>query len=263
VPADIFGDLVAEQDRLEAILSGLASDDWHTASGAVGWTVADVVLHLAQTEEAVVASVAGKVDGGVDWGAEAETLDDAVNRMVSAERSAPHEVFRRPQDAPSVGRDPAQAQDASHDSTCRTLVARSRHRRPAGHSVPRHRPVTAHRVAGAHLSALCVHRRRGRAPRGVLRADRTGRHNTAVRPGCRRLHHHRLTRCVLPGRSAPAPAGEIRTRRARSAWAGRAARTPQLRSLTAPRKSSARPNRGRRAHPAGRSLRTAQGLRIA
>jgi uncharacterized protein (TIGR03084 family) len=95
VPAEIFGDLVAEQDRLETILSGLGPDAWQTASGADGWAVADVVLHLAQTEEAVVASASGKVDGLVCWGTEAGTLDDAMNRMVSAERSTPTEAFQR------------------------------------------------------------------------------------------------------------------------------------------------------------------------
>src|SRR5579859_1190236 len=48
----IFEDLGAEQDQLEAILAGLDEGQWGTASGAAGWTVADVVLHLAQSEEA-------------------------------------------------------------------------------------------------------------------------------------------------------------------------------------------------------------------
>ena len=55
----IFDDLVAEQDRLDAILSGLDEADWTAPSAATGWTVTDVVLHLAQTEEAVIASAAG------------------------------------------------------------------------------------------------------------------------------------------------------------------------------------------------------------
>ena len=46
----IFEDLVAEQDRLENILAGLDETRWTAASGAAGWTVADVVLHLAQSE---------------------------------------------------------------------------------------------------------------------------------------------------------------------------------------------------------------------
>ena len=53
---DIFDDLVAEQDRLEAILASLDTAAWETESGAPGWTITDVVVHLAQTEEAVVAT---------------------------------------------------------------------------------------------------------------------------------------------------------------------------------------------------------------
>jgi hypothetical protein len=49
----IFDDLAAEQDRLEKILAGLDEAQWGTASAAAGWTVADVVLHLAQSDEAV------------------------------------------------------------------------------------------------------------------------------------------------------------------------------------------------------------------
>jgi hypothetical protein len=59
---DIFDDLVAEQDRLETILVALDAATWETESGAPGWTIADVVLHLAQTEEAVVATVSAGVD---------------------------------------------------------------------------------------------------------------------------------------------------------------------------------------------------------
>jgi hypothetical protein len=53
----IFGDLVAEQDRLEHILAGLDEGQWTSRSSAAGWAVADVVLHLAQSEEAVTATV--------------------------------------------------------------------------------------------------------------------------------------------------------------------------------------------------------------
>jgi uncharacterized protein (TIGR03084 family) len=90
---DVFDDLVAEQDRLEHILSELSDDGWVRPSGAAGWTIADVVLHLAQTEELVVASVTGRVD--VDWRPEGLTLDDAVERMVRADQAPPAERFQR------------------------------------------------------------------------------------------------------------------------------------------------------------------------
>jgi uncharacterized protein (TIGR03084 family) len=92
---EIFDDLGAEQDRLDAILSGLTGEAWQVASGAAGWTVTDVVLHLAQTEEAVVAGASG-FPGGIDWGVVAAgRLDQAMDRLVSAQRSAPVAVFQR------------------------------------------------------------------------------------------------------------------------------------------------------------------------
>jgi uncharacterized protein (TIGR03084 family) len=54
----IVDDLEAEQQRLDAILAGLDARQWATPSLAAGWTVADVVLHLAQSEEAVTFSAA-------------------------------------------------------------------------------------------------------------------------------------------------------------------------------------------------------------
>jgi uncharacterized protein (TIGR03084 family) len=92
--AEIFDDLDAEQERIEAMLAGLPDDAWHRASAAGGWTVADVVLHLAQTEEVVVISATG--NGAFrDWRFTAETLDEAMDLMVRAERTAPAEIFRR------------------------------------------------------------------------------------------------------------------------------------------------------------------------
>jgi uncharacterized protein (TIGR03084 family) len=89
----VFDDLVAEQDRLDAILGGLDEASWAAPSAAAGWTVADVVLHLAQTEEAVTATAAGaelavrSPDGA--------TLDEIMDRLVQAERPAPAAVLRR------------------------------------------------------------------------------------------------------------------------------------------------------------------------
>jgi uncharacterized protein (TIGR03084 family) len=94
---EIFDDLVAEQDRLEEILLSLDASAWATESGAPGWTIADVVLHLAQTEEAVVASVAaGAASGSASsWRTDDEALDAAIDRQVEAERAAAPVVFAR------------------------------------------------------------------------------------------------------------------------------------------------------------------------
>ncbi len=87
---------MAEQDRLEAILVELDEEAWLSPSAAAGWSVADVVLHLAQTEEAVVASAAAADPAGGDsmWRT-GEAVDDLAERMVTTERATPSEVFER------------------------------------------------------------------------------------------------------------------------------------------------------------------------
>src|SRR4051812_24172327 len=64
--ADAFDDLIAEQDRLETILTAFDGATWASKSDAPSWTIADVVLVLAQAEEAVVPTVSagGEADGG-------------------------------------------------------------------------------------------------------------------------------------------------------------------------------------------------------
>ncbi len=95
----IFGDLEAEQDRLDGILAGLDEAQWNSPSAAAGWTVADVVLHLAQSDEAVLASAAG-ADLRAGPGSRASvgagaSVDEIMNQLVRAERAAPAEVFAR------------------------------------------------------------------------------------------------------------------------------------------------------------------------
>ena len=87
----IFDDLEAEQDRLEKILGGLDDAQWAAPSAASGWTVADVVLHLAQSEEAVIASAAGaSLRAGPG-----STVDQIMDDLVRAEREEPSVIFRR------------------------------------------------------------------------------------------------------------------------------------------------------------------------
>jgi uncharacterized protein (TIGR03084 family) len=94
---DVIDDLQAEQERLEAILELLEPRQWMLASAAEGWTVSDVVLHLAQTEEGVVASASASAD--VDAGAferrEAATVEEFVDAQVRSERPEPQVVFAR------------------------------------------------------------------------------------------------------------------------------------------------------------------------
>lgn len=92
---EILDDLVAEDDRLERILESLDDDQWRSASLAAGWTVADVVLHLAQTDEMVVASVAASGVDAASWRDSAETVDESMDAMVRAERTDPAAIFAR------------------------------------------------------------------------------------------------------------------------------------------------------------------------
>jgi uncharacterized protein (TIGR03084 family) len=91
---DVFDDLEAEQSALAAVLSGLPDEDWLRPSAAAGWTIADVVLHLAQSEETVVASAGAALEPR-RWANLGDDVDSAVEAWVRAERAAPAEVFRR------------------------------------------------------------------------------------------------------------------------------------------------------------------------
>ena len=91
----IFDDLAAEQERLEGILLGLDEAQWTSPSAAQGWTIADVVLHLAQSEEGVEATATpGSCARG--WARSAGRHDGRPGReAVRLERAAPAEVFAR------------------------------------------------------------------------------------------------------------------------------------------------------------------------
>jgi uncharacterized protein (TIGR03084 family) len=88
----VIDDFEAEQDRLDLVLGGLDEDQWLAGSGAAGWSVTDVVLHLAQSEEAVAATISGtglpSRPGGVN-------VDDAMDLLVRSQRAAPSAVLGR------------------------------------------------------------------------------------------------------------------------------------------------------------------------
>ncbi len=92
----VYDDLAAEQDRLEQVLGGLAAADWDRPSGAAGWRVRDVVLHLAQTEELVIASASGEAGSPFGRRSDDESIDDLAGRLVTAERDTPAgETYQR------------------------------------------------------------------------------------------------------------------------------------------------------------------------
>ena len=94
----MIDDVATEYDRIERILEHLDEGAWLTQSGALGWTVADVVLHLAQSEEAVVASTSGRslLEGRTIVG---DSVDEIMDNWVRAEGAAPDVIFTRWQTA--------------------------------------------------------------------------------------------------------------------------------------------------------------------
>lgn len=81
-------------DELDALLSGLHEGEWAVPSACPGWSVADVLVHLAQTNEVATASVEGRfaeVVAGWDGGAGLSDVDEWAGAAVelSSRRSGP------------------------------------------------------------------------------------------------------------------------------------------------------------------------------
>ena len=92
----VYDDLEAEQDRLDEVPGALGPDNWARPSAAPGWSVSDVVLHLAQTEELVVASVQGDVAPFARDRGRGGSVDEFAARWVEDERSTPPDaVYQR------------------------------------------------------------------------------------------------------------------------------------------------------------------------
>jgi uncharacterized protein (TIGR03084 family) len=76
---EIVAALREQQDELSALLDSIDEDDWARPSACEGWSVADVVLHLVQTNEMAIASASGTLPavtsipdpGSIDVGADA------------------------------------------------------------------------------------------------------------------------------------------------------------------------------------------------
>lgn len=91
---DVVRALQEQLDELDALVSELDDADWVKPSACPGWTVADVLVHLAQTNEAAIASVGQRGDEVVAmWGDAADdaTVDDLAGAAVetSDRRSGP------------------------------------------------------------------------------------------------------------------------------------------------------------------------------
>lgn len=89
VAQDVFEALEAESTQLQGMLASLGHAEWDASSRCRGWSVSDVVLHLAQTEEAVTAFITGS-DLGIPMQG-AANVDEVMSQWVAAERGGSEE----------------------------------------------------------------------------------------------------------------------------------------------------------------------------
>ena len=97
---DVLEALAAQHAELAGLVDGLDDEGWARPSRCEGWSIADVVLHLAQTDEMALASVQGRLPealyeltGGLPA---APSIDEGAALMVARDRAAgPAAVYQR------------------------------------------------------------------------------------------------------------------------------------------------------------------------
>jgi uncharacterized protein (TIGR03084 family) len=116
----IVAALAEQQAELSGLLSGLDDLDWQRPSRCEGWTVGDVVIHLAQTDELASASSSGHLAEAVAELSGSQrrggSVDDGADVLVARERGQPPSVVR-------------ERWEASADSLCRRLERADPHQR--------------------------------------------------------------------------------------------------------------------------------------
>ena len=100
----ITTDLAAQHAELRTILESLTSEQWEAESLCEGWSVADVVLHLAQADEIALGSARGTIAiaaPNAGWDMEAmyagtATVDEIAAEAVEKQRGvAPADLLAR------------------------------------------------------------------------------------------------------------------------------------------------------------------------
>lgn len=90
--------LRAQHGELAGLLAPLGDDDWRRPTPCEGWDIADVVVHLGQTDALALASLAGRFDRHLEEVAAgltgAESIDDGADLMVVQERGRPAAEIR-------------------------------------------------------------------------------------------------------------------------------------------------------------------------
>ncbi len=87
----ILTGLAEQHAELWSLLEPLASSEWDAPSPCSGWSVADVVLHLHQTDQLALASIRGDLDASVEEFIRAggtEGVDAAADASVAGSRGA-------------------------------------------------------------------------------------------------------------------------------------------------------------------------------
>ena len=271
--ADVVAGLEQQQHALAGLLEPLDADGWRRPTRCEGWDVADVVLHLAQTNELAIGSVTGRFAAVLDdltaGAGAAGSIDDGAALMVARERGAPTgELLARWRSGAAELR--------------RVLLAADPHERVvwvAGELSVRTLATTrlaetwihTGDVAGAlgHVVEPTDHLRhiarlvwrtlpyafaRGWTPRtGADRvsAARSGRRTMGVRSRRARSHdHHRKRRRPLHGCRASSRARRYRSHRHRTGRRRRPRARPHLRLTGSAIRASATPRRTDRASSA-------------
>jgi uncharacterized protein (TIGR03084 family) len=92
--SEILAALETQHSVLAGLLDPLSDADWERPTRCDGWSVADVVLHLAQTDELAQASAEGRLADAVEALAGGPggqgNVDDGAAAMVSRERGGPN-----------------------------------------------------------------------------------------------------------------------------------------------------------------------------
>src|SRR4051794_38425689 len=100
---EIVHALADQQAELARLLAGFAPSDWERPSPCEGWSAADVVLHLAQTNEMAIGSAQGQLAEVLDrltaGVSPASDVDEGAALMVETQRdmgsAAIHERYLR------------------------------------------------------------------------------------------------------------------------------------------------------------------------
>ena len=228
-------------------------------SAAQGWTIADVVLHLAQSEEGVEATAAHRPLRAGLGAVAGDTMDDRAAEAVRLERAAPAEVFARWQRARQAAlaavraADPDQPLEWVAGPVKPATLATTRLAEhwahglditgPLGIEFPdterlRHVAWLAHRTLPYALSLAgqppVAVRCELTAPDGAADAADGQPIPLAVRAAGRRVRNHRDGRRLLPGRRAAARPGSVRAAGQRPARRHRGPGAADLRGLTPP-----------------------------